>query len=214
MKQLAFRGNDSKLQAWGRRRANRKGSKKQIQKIVREMAETKRYLWNNINSAIGLAGGAPNALEYNMTASIIQGDSNSTRDGSQILYTSVYCNLQITFPDSTNNVRMIVYVYNGPHTATPLINKAVSASTYWEPAGFQVLHDKVYTGGTGGPVSKRIQKAFSFKRRKDGGVPIHYSGSGLNAEKNHMIGVYLVSDSGAVPNPTLTGYIVGYYKDM
>lgn len=209
MKQLAFRGNDKPVSSFRLRK--RKSSKKNIQRVVRDMAESKRVLYNDLNSSIQDIGRAP--LEYNLT-SITEGDGKTQRDGHQVLMTGIKLCGQITFPDSTNHVRMVVYVRKGPYTLNPMIGKGITPIKYFEPAGYEILKDIHLSGGANGPVARTVNLSVSFKKRRDGGLPIRYNGAASTTLTNNQVGVYLVADSAAVSDPVFKGYVIAYYKDF
>lgn len=195
-----------------RKRKSRKGFKQRVQSTVLAMADTKNRNSNAINLGIQTAAsGSP--LEFLMT-NIAQGTGDHDRVGSRILATGIYMQGQITMPDSTNLVRCIVYVRKGPYTLNPIQYKGVEVNSFFDPSGYQILRDFVISGGANGPVCKNIRVALSFKNRKEGGIPVEFASSSATSTTNNMIGIYLVSDSGATSHPVLNGYNVMYYKDF
>lgn len=190
------------------RRKSTRRLKKLVQTIVSKNVETSSS--NHSFSSLGIvdAGRASSATDIHVT-NISQGTGEGQRIKNEVRVTGIHSDFFITGADSTNSIRLILYtpkdlsvsLSNSPALAfnqTPDLDK------------FTVLLDKFVCTSSNGTNCKRVKFNFKFKGR---GLRVGYSGSAGSTVQTHPLYFYLVSDSLAVTDPTINGYMRVYYKD-
>lgn len=190
------------------RKILRRGMKRQLLKRPVK-AETKR-----LDYAYDVDSVVPNSALLNGCG---QGLLDYQRIGSEVMFRSIFMRGTVTFPDSTNFVRLLLVIDTQPNAALPaladlLTFPGVPTISYIAPKAlqrFQILADKVYCGGANGPVAKnvRIARKLNFKTR--------YLGAGntiADINTNSLIFFY-ITDSGVVPNPNVELAIRVTYTD-
>lgn len=179
---------------------------RKVNNAIRGYSETKQvdHTWNAV--AVSDSGG-PISEEM---CSIAQGLTQNTRVGNRLTITGMYGNLQIIGADTTNIVRVVFYI---PHDVDTTLS---GLNTYGlvDQDQVTVLYDRTFVTGTGGPSGHafRIKKSFTRGNRK--GIAVHYSSSASTSCVKNNLKLYVVSDSGAVSHPTLSGQLRIYFKDL
>jgi len=189
---------------------------KRVKRVIQKTAEHKFTDYKNSLTAISTAIGQV----YNDP---LEGTTDNLRVGDKIELRSVKVRYQLTFPDATNFVRLIVLLWEDP--TTPLVSEilqdtASATDTLNSPyhhynlqsKRFIPLYDKTFVGGTGtnvgtgtymtsgaGPI-RYGTLAFYGKRLPK--KKIVYSDG--TANKKWEMFFLLVSDSGVAPSPMLT----------
>lgn len=146
---------------------------------------------------------------------VSQGDTDVTRDGDQIYIRSLEMSWEVAVGDTYNIVRLIVLQWF-PAT-TPTIsdilltsgNNDSVLSPYSHDTRFQfkVLYDRKIHVNTDRPnmsLRFRIWRNFRFRR-------IQYIGGGTTGQ--NKIYILKISDSGAVPNPTMANFAKMNFSD-
>lgn len=185
--------------------ARRKTLKKYIKNTIEKQLETKTVITNYANT-IPDSGRTPLS---NSIAGVAQGLTQSTRVGNSIRVTSMKCEWFFTGADSTNSIRVIIYIPKDPTAALSglAFNQAPDLDQ------FTILRDFfICTGGTGGNC-KRLQKWIRFNRGMRSGLHMQYSGAASTDITKNKLMIYMVSDSSAVSDPSVNGYVRVFYKD-
>lgn len=141
---------------------------------------------------------------------INQGLTQSTRIGNSVRLTSLYGDFFLTGADTTNSVRMILYIPK--NVTTNLSTLSFNAAPDLDQV--TILQDRLFTFTANGNncIRFKIKKKFDFGRRS--GIHITYTdGTGTNITKNKMR-LLLVSDSTVAPHPVLNGYLRIFYTDL
>lgn len=188
-----------------RYRRKRTSLASRVKRAVAKSQETKTLVLNYAN-AIQDSARVPLS---NQIADIAQGLTQSTRVGNQIKLTSMKYDWFFTGADTTNSIRCIIYVPKDPNSfITGLaFNQAPDLDR------FTILRDMfICTGGTGGNC-KRRQGWLRFNKGLRQGMTVQYSGATVGTVTKNNLTVYMVSDSGAVSDPAVNGYIRLFYKD-
>lgn len=188
-----------------RKRRNYSGVKKLIQRTINSNLETFHKDFE-IDTTIHDEGRTPYSIALNGVAT---GDSASTRTGNQITVTGIYGKFVLTGSDTTNIVRIILYI---PKNPTEEIS-TISITALLDVDKFTVLSDKLYNLSTSGPIMRTIVMAKNFHRGSRKGITTQYHSTGASDFSKNPIYLYAVSDSAAINDPTIQGNIRCYYKD-
>ena len=192
---------------YGRRkyRKRRGNLNVRIKKAIQSSQETKTVVLNYANA---IQDSARTPLT-NSLVDIDQGLTQATRVGNSVTVTSMKYEWFFTGADSTNSIRVIVYV---PKDRDTLIT-ALAYNQAPDLDQFTILRDMfICTGGTGGNC-KRRNGWIRFNRGRRRGMNVVYTGAlGTTVIKNNLH-IYMVSDSGAVSDPAVNGFVRLYYKD-
>lgn len=176
---------------------------KTIRRVINRQAE-KKYFDYSANTTVSNSG-------YLLKLSEVpQGDSDVSRDGDQLTIRSLQFNTEtlvgVNETGGTNKVRIIIFQWF-PNTAAgyPTLNNLLLdvTSPFLSPYAhdyrfnFRILADRTASVDDGDP--SRMMKFFirRFARRK-----IQYVGASATSYTNGLF-AYLVSDSGAIPHPTV-----------
>lgn len=187
-----------------RKYTNRK-FKKAVQNIVNSNLETKQ---RDIElSSVAIPDSGIGGVTYNLPY-LTQGDGQNSRTGNLIHVTGLYSMLHFKAADTTNAVRVVLYI---PKCPTDEI--AVSYSGLIDQDKYTVLYDNILSLSTQGPACKTIRLLRSFKKNGRKGIAVQYSSGTANAYTKNAINLYFVSDSGAVTHPDVSGFIRMYFKD-
>ena len=185
----------------GRKRG--KARKSEIQRVIDSNLETKEAFVTFNETVIQDVGRTP----YNQALTNVAGGTGQTnRVGNQIRVQSVRLRAAITFPDSTNLVRVILY---SPKQALSVMS-GIDVFSLVDLDRFNIYHDKLYTGGAAGPVSSLIRISKRFWGR---GRAVQFYGTAGTDWANAPLFLYVVGDSGAIADPLLTGHVRTFYKD-
>lgn len=141
---------------------------------------------------------------------INQGLTQTNRIGNSVHLTSLYGDFFLTGADTTNSVRMILYIPK--NVTTTLSTLAFNAAPDLDQV--TILQDRLLTFSSNGNNCRRfkIKKKFDYGRRK--GIHCTYTdGTGTNITKNRLR-LLLVSDSTVAPHPVLNGFLRIFYTDV
>lgn len=187
---------------------SRKRLKSLVGSIVRKNIETSSIVHSLDAVSIVDSGRVSSTQDIHLTA-IAQGVQESQRIKNEVRITGVYGDLFVTGADSTNSIRLIMYIPKDPtvslsNSPTLAFNEAPDLDK------FTILKDMLVTTSSGGPNLRRLKLKYKFKGR---GLRVGYSGTGAGDVQTHPVYFYFVSDSLASTDPSLNGYIRMYYKD-
>lgn len=195
-----------KRRPYRRRRGISKSLRTYVQKTISANQETKQrdLSWD----AIGIqdAGRTPLNAVINDLA---QGDTQNTRDGNQVRITGFYGKFVVTGADSTNIVRFILYI---PKDQSDSLS-GIDIHSLIDQDSFTVLYDRTITTTSGGVNQKVFTVAKNFHRGSRKGLLTQFYGTGSQDFVKNPIRMYVVSDSLAVTDPSLTGHLRTYFKD-
>lgn len=194
-----------------RKKYQRKSIAKQATQAVMRYMETKRVDQEISLSPISTALG--NMRINNVGAGV----RDYERVGNTVQCLYAYIKASITYPDTTNKVRVLVVMdkqsNNGalPAMSDIFTFPLIPVDSFINPDfrdRYDILADRVYAGGTGGPVAKSIKLY----------VPMHKYRTVYGADegtdiKTNCAWLFVVSDSAAIPHPVLDGGIRFAYKD-
>lgn len=189
--------------------SQRTAVKKIVQKTINRNSETKFRLISYNGQAITDTARTPiNILLQNIT----QGDSQTQRQGNQIIVTGLFFSLTFLYADDTNIVRLIIYM---PKDITDdMATDTISVNTAIDLDKYTVLEDrKVFVDNTSHKQAKFNYKKKFNKGTRRGLQTIWHSTAGGDVTKN-AIKFYVVSDSTAISDPAMSGEVRLYYKDM
>lgn len=188
-----------------RRRPN-KSLKKTIKNVVNSMSETKTIVSNYASTSIQDQARAPINTDI---LSCATGDTQSTRTGNAITVTGLYGDFFFNAADVTNSIRVLLYV---PHNPTD--DMAIQFNQAPDLDRFTVLRDMLVTVSTQGPAVVRRKIKVSFKKGNRKGLTCRWHDTTATGFSKNPIRLYMVSDSTAVTDPSVSGYIRAYYKDL
>ena len=181
---------------------------------IAKKAETK-YRGFNINDAPTTSG------IFTLINSIANGTGDSDRVGDSIYMKSVIFNFYTSIGDSLNTVRAIIFQWldDSVPTLPDVLQSGIATdaivSLYNHDNLFgkkmNILYDKNYTMVSGANNERQVDSGMLTKLapRK-----VHYPGSGSAIPDNNRLYLLTLSDSAAVPNPGLNGFIRVRYNDM
>lgn len=180
-------------------------TRSQVNQMIAARQETKfRVLSWNADS-VQDSGRTPITADW---CQVGQGHGQSAREGDQILVTGYYGKFQIAGADTTNIVRMIIYISKENTTMS-----GVSTYDLVDLDKYTILEDKIVTLSQNGEFIKSFTLGKKFNRGAKKGMTVQFDGNtGADVVKND-IKMYVVSDSLAVSDPTFSGNVRLYFKD-
>lgn len=181
--------------------------KKIAKSVVAKNTETKVFTGSFAD--VPIANSAAGPLIQSVT-DIPEGTSQNQRVGNQITLTSVKYDFFFAGADSTNSIRMILYISRDPNDiiTTLNFNQAPDLDKY------VILRDVFITTSQQGNDCVRKRGYISFRKRgKSNGLKVQWSGPNLNQQTKNRVLMYMVSDSGVVSHPTVNGFFRTFYKD-
>lgn len=189
-----------------RKRFQQRNVKRLVQKMIASNIETKQKTGSYDETAVDNSAGTP--ISANFT-NIDQGDGQNNRSGNQVTVTGLYARFIVTGADSTNKVRIVIYM---PKDSDDTLS-GVDIHTNIDLDKYTILYDNVCLTTSNGDNNKLclFKKSFHSGVRKGIRV-IWHSATGTDVAKN-AIKMYVVSDSDAASDPTFTGGYRMYYKD-
>lgn len=149
---------------------------------------------------------------------IAQGDGSDERVGDIVNLDRLVVEGSLTFPDSTNIVRIIVGAYRADAPMPATMSgwyPAVQTPTDSKKANIVIWKDFIVVGGTsGGPCARRIKLNIPLKRKGQKGMKLNYK-AGLTDLQNggNNLFMYMISDSAASFHPVWRGKWELYYHD-
>lgn len=189
-----------------KRKYRKNGLKKAVKNIVNSMTETKTGVTTYTSQGIQDNGRTPVNSDL---SSLVQGDDQNERIGNAVTFTGLYGDLFFTGADTTNSIRAILYV---PHNPTDDLDIAFNAAP--DQDRFTILRDMLITTSTQGPAVVRRKLKISFKKGNRKGLTTRWHDNTSTGFSKNPIRLYMVSDSTAVTDPSVNGYVRTYYKDM
>lgn len=195
-----------------KRRSTRKpisnALRKYVQQTISGNIETKfaNHPYNLTPIPYGLGGG----LEIPLSA-VAQGDTQITRSGNQIFVTGIHSRLWLALGDSTNIVRVVMYI---PRICVDdtLAAGTVSVFTAIDQDKFTILMDKTVFLNADTPY-KMVNLGKKFNKGSRKGIRVQFDGAAITDLSSNPIKLYFVSDSSASTHPSLNGNIKCYFKD-
>ncbi len=182
--------------------------KKTVKSMIQDNQETMFRSATYSDDSITDAARSPIDTLLNAVA---QGDTQNGRAGNQIVLTGFYGKFMLKVYDATNIIRVIMYIPRNQNVLMSTANN-IGITTLVDLDQFTILHDKMYPLSTYNPQKYFVlSKKFNKGARK--GITATYSGSGVDAVVKNSIYLYMVSDSGAVNDPTVSGNFRLFYKD-
>ena len=183
----------------------RRGLYKRVKRLERAQARDKpekKFTYKTWNATSIPDQSAP--ISQHLT-DIFAGTSQGERVGNKVKVTGMYGHLFVNAADTTNSVRIIVYIPKDPSIAL------AGLSFYQHPDedNYTILIDKYVCVSTNGPGCKMV----SLRRKYKNGINVQFDGTGSGDRATNPIWIYAVSDSGAVSHPDMSGYLYTYYTD-
>jgi len=136
-----------------------------------------------------------------------QGDTESSRDGDQIMLKKLHVNVGVANADTTNFLRMVIVRWRDNDATAPVINDIFQSATpgalgqlNWynlQSGRMHVICDHRYTTSLNGPAA--AQYVYDFYGRKLGKKKVVFNPGVLTG--TDMIYVAVVSDSTVVAHP-------------
>ncbi len=169
-----------------------------------------------IDAATFVASVISTTMNTTYMSAITQGSNVSNRVGIQIEAHRLDYRLAFVTGDATNVIRFMVLVDTIPQGATFaqsdlfLVGGIASLMPAWENNHrFIVLHDEFLSVDTYNPQKTRTGTVDLQ------GIQVRYQGTtnNISAARANAIYVLFLSDSGAVPQPTVSGDIRFWFKD-
>lgn len=188
-----------------------KTEKRQVQQLITRNSETKSLTHSLNGQAVD------NTTGYAMPiADIPVGNDEASRIGSEVELRRFVFDGAVTFPDSTNIVRVVVMTV--PDNVYSPLNyiPAVFTPEVADKNGYKIWRDFLVTGGSSGPSTKKIKLNVPFFRKGRKGMKLHYYG---NSATQHVMGnpgrpyIWFISDSVAASHPAITGHGKTFFKD-
>lgn len=179
------------------------GLKKMVKKMIAGSQETKTNA-GTFTPTISDVG-----VNYDMS-SIGGGTKQNERVGNSYIMTSFRLKGGIFGADSSNLVRIIIYV---PKDATHLIPTSTQPFDPIDLDRYTVLSDRLITTADVGPGCKLYNKVCLFNRGRRRGMRVQFTDNLASSVVKNRLLVYCVSDSAAVSHPQFKGWWRFYFKD-
>lgn len=177
--------------------------------VVKASSETKWKEWTYGAQAISTSA-VGNVVDQALNT-ISGGSGKSARDGNQIFMSGLHGKFVIAGADTTNIIRVILYIpkdHDDTLTADVLeVKDIVNMDKY------TVLTDFYITTSQNGNDAKTFSIRRKFNKGKKRGIVTQWQSSTSTDFSKNPLRLYIVSDSGIVSHPALTGYIKLFYKD-
>lgn len=185
------------------RRKNPKNLKKMIKNMIAGSQETKTQS-ASFTPTISDVG-----VNYDMS-SIGGGTDQNQRIGNSYLMTSYRLKGGVFGSDSTNLVRIVIYV---PKDATHLIPTSTQPFDPIDLDRYTILSDRLITTASQGPNCKLYNKVCLFNKGRRKGMRVQFTDSLASSVVKNRLLVYMVSDSSASSHPSFKGWWRFYFKD-
>lgn len=193
-----------------KRRGFRKGGKKMGAAMVKRIVKKQLAREIEIKRVDGISNLSPlmGVAAIHLFNGIALGNDDFQRIGNQVTNKYIKCKGDVTFPDSTNKVRVLLLQDKQPNGAFPTIGDLftfttqpiVSFLTPDSKARFNVLRDKVYSGGSQGPTSRPLDWYVPLKNTR---TVYSAAGDSIVAIRTNAYYLVAISDSTVVPNPVV-----------
>lgn len=187
---------------------------KAVKAIVKKTLKSENEWKNHQLYAVANVGTGTTIVD---TCAVPQGDTSITRDGDQLMASSLHIKYDWEGADSYNHCRLIVFQWysNTTPVGADILDSSVVASSnaHMYPYNtstatkYKILYDSVrLTTAVSQPVTNMSQKKIKIPRPK-----IKFSpGTTTGTNKVYLC---FVSDSAAAPNPNLTYHTKLNYRD-
>lgn len=196
-------------------RRRRMGSKKNIRAVVKQeiakQVEKKYFLKSNIGAGITTTAAIVEIVDVPQTSS---NATDITRIGDQITMTSYEFRGYIAGGDTYNLLRLMVfqwfpdYLPGASDILINAVNGVISPYSHDNRFDFNILFDRTYRMGTDWQHTHYIHFYIKkFRERR-----IQFDGGTTNG--SNKLFLLLVSDSAALPNPTIAYDSKLNFKDM
>lgn len=197
----------------------RKLNKRQVRQVKNLVSRQQEHkIFDNTSGSTG----APNTgVLYGPLTAPSQGPSDSQRTGDRITLKKITFRESMIYADTTNHFRLIIFQwYQNSALATPALtdilqtigNPICSAinDTNMDGKKFKILHDKVFNLTQNGANAAAFSQIKLYGRRI-ARKAIQFN-PGATSGFNHIY-MFALSDSAAIPNPSLTHYSRVEYID-
>lgn len=185
---------------------------KVVKKVLRKQVETKYHdIFGNLNVL-------SSTYAIQLINGLSQGAGDFTRVGNEVYNTTLYAKIGVSFPDSTNYVRIMIVWDRQPNGLLPvaadlLTYPASPVYSFLNPdskARFRVMYDKLLCGGTNSPGAITINKKFKLCKST------LYKGITDTIASVNSGALYLITmnDSGVAPNPQVDYMFRMCYRDI
>lgn len=191
------------------RHAKKSNFASRVKKIVNQSMQSdketyhKEFAWNQVS--IQDSARTPLTVGLNEIAS---GSGPTQRNGNQLRVTGIYSKFALQHYDATNLIRVMLVIPKDPSITTLT---GIGLFSNLDIDQYTVLYDHLYN------ISQHSNKVVTIKRKfnkgRFRGIETQYFGSGAtDFAKNRML-LYMVSDSTAIGDPTVTGTLRLFYHD-
>lgn len=179
--------------------------RKIVQQTIARNIETKFRGGSYVDTPIQDSGRTPIDT---ILSSVATGDTQNDRSGNQIFATGFYGKFVLQAADTTNIVRVVMYMPKDPNNAMT----GVGVNSLIDQDQFTILHDRMYTVGTYNP-QRAFVLARKWNRGRRRGILTQFSSTSSGSGTRGVVRLYMVSDSTAVSDPLIQGEFRYYYKD-
>lgn len=190
-------------------------SKKQVRDMIRSITskEELKFLDTNANaSSVDFSG------ILSLLSDPLQGDGSSERVGDRLTLVKLELRLNLEAADSTNLMRFMLVQYfpsASPSVTTFLQNTGSGASPISQYSVATISDYKVLLDS--GPINlvlgqANTQRSFKYLNVTNFSKKVVVFASNTTAASNHLY-LLVISDSGAIPNPSISYNIRLWYTD-
>lgn len=184
----------------------RKQVRNLVQRQISRNIETKQRAGTWDETPIDNSAGTPITAQL---TDLDTGDSQSTRTGNQVFVTGIYARWSVTCADTTNLVRIVVYMPKDTDDSM----SGIDIHSNIDLDKHTVLFDRLVPLTLAGDAVKVVTFKKKFNKGNRRGVNVRYfSATGTDTSKN-AIKLYVVSDSDVASDPLLSGSYRLYFKD-
>lgn len=180
-----------------------KNLKKMIKTMIAGSQETKTAA-TTINTTISDVGVNTDV------SSLAGGSGQQQRIGNSYRMTSFRLKGGVFGVDSTNLVRVVIYI---PKDPTHLIDTGTQPFTALDLDRFTILSDRLIVTASGGPNCKLYNKVCLFNKGRRTGMQVAFANDAATSYTKNRLMIYMVSDSAAVSHPSFKGWYRFYFKD-
>lgn len=187
----------------------------QVKRMLNAREENKSFVTGSVGASMPLLGAINSLMD------IALGQTDNTRIGNHVHPKTINGKLVFIAGDATQVMRAIVFkwkendAFNPPTTAQILSNGPSGAPDVYSfynrdsPGNYQILKDYFVVGANGTSNSKLVQSR-EFSIRLSGKTQFW---SDVGVAGTNKIYILIMSDSSAVPNPTLSSNFETIYND-
>lgn len=182
-----------------RRPFGRRRFRRAVQKVIRRNQETKftTAAWTGAT----IQDGARSPDNTNLTL-FPAGTGQTHRIGNQMYLTGMYYRLTFTGADSTQTIRVVLYIPRDPSSSL----SSIETNTLIDLDQYIVLYDRIVSLTSNGNNQKTVVIKKDFTRRGTRrGIQCQWSSGTDSSCVKNKIQLYMVSDSLGVPDPVCNG---------